>query len=371
MTLKIHYITAGSTNPYGISESDGTTLVQCITPQKYINKLKGMKATISSKTETIDRDLVDQADVIVFQRQIIGPVLQEAKRYKGKKLLVYDLDDYLWDLEGPTKENWPPQKCLLLDLFIQHCDLITCHSEEVKNRLEKRFPDKSVEYMPPMVDFEIGKKIKTFTNENIIRIGWFGSVSHKKIIDHVSYAMLNIARKNEDVILVFLGYMPESIPNTLQWWQWEYYSWVEVDRFYKTLGGLDLHIGIAPLWDNDFAKTRSYRKILDYGMFKTAIVATNVEPFKNLPNDLCLFVDKKNKINKWENALENVIEDKKFRRYLQQKSYEFAKDHDATIQAKKWIEVYKKYEKESTKKKEKNRKTNNKSSRSSKKSSTK
>lgn len=334
--MKVHYIKAAN---------DGCGLVQCDIPAKYINKIKGHTATVSRQPESIDRDLIEKSDILIMQRQFKNSVFQEAKKQKGKRLLIYDLDDDFWSLKedknNPATQQWNPHKTYALNVFVDLCDAVTCHTPIVAKQVQKIFPEKPIYIMPPMVDLEEAKKIKFVKKRDSIRIGFVGSPTHAYIMENVGHAMLNVARKHREVVLVFFGLLPQAVIGRLPFWRQEFYNWVTPSKFYNMMGTLGLDIGLCPNLGNDFGNTRSIRKVLDYGMFGTPSIATDWGAFRDLDKDMVVKVNPKNKVKQWENAIEHLIVNEKERKERAKKTSEFVKQLIGVVQAPEWIRIYK------------------------------
>jgi len=329
--VHIHYITGSI---------DGCSLVQCYIPAKYLSRLPDVKATVSSYPEYTEDPDLHKADLVVLQRQIKNSVFQYMKKNKSNQLFIYDLDDDLWAIppDFPTKPFWPDRKLEIVKIFIEECGILTVHSEGAYKNLRERFPGAKIYLLPPLVDFERAI-LRKRPNRAEIRIGWQGSSSHIKIAEHIAHAVTQVIRGNPDVRTIWFGFLPTPIKR-LPWWQWEYYDWVDIDHFYEVLGALDLDVGLAPLPSIPFTATRTIRKLLDYGMFRIPVIATDIKPFSSYP-DLYYPVDASNKLNKWRRAIIDMIENEDLREEYAERLYLFTKKYDAKERIKEWLDIYK------------------------------
>ena len=58
-----------------------------------------------------------------------------------------------------------------------------------------------------------------------------------------------------------------------------------VDDYLNTIHEIGAHVGIAPLVESPFNRSKSNVKILEYGLSGMATLASNVEPYKESPCD--------------------------------------------------------------------------------------
>ena len=89
---------------------------------------------------------------------------------------------------------------------------------------------------------------------------------------------------------------------------------VHISKYYGKLLSLGLHIGIAPLVDNNFNRCKSNIKYLEYTMAGIPVIASNVLPYSSTIKDgEDGIIVKKGRYNLWKRALESLIENEKER----------------------------------------------------------
>jgi hypothetical protein len=105
----------------------------------------------------------------------------------------------------------------------------------------------------------------------------------------------------------------------------------------QVLRNLDLDIGLAPLLDNEFNRSKSCIKFYEYASLGTVTLASDVLPYNKEVNYLA-----KNTYKDWYKKLEKLIIDKEFREKIlkEQQNYVF-QNRDIKVVGDKWESAFK------------------------------
>ena len=90
----------------------------------------------------------------------------------------------------------------------------------------------------------------------------------------------------------------------------------------SVLGRCDFDIGLAPLEDTEFNRSKSCVKFYEYASVGTVVLTSDVEPYKSEVNYRA-----KNTVKDWYNKLEKLIVDKDFRAKIGREQQEWVKKH--------------------------------------------
>jgi glycosyltransferase involved in cell wall biosynthesis len=216
--------------------------------------------------------------------------------------------------------------------------MVTTTTEYLAENLRKI--NKNVVVLPNLMDFNAYPQIECVKKE--IRIGWQGGYSHYEDLWIIKDAIKEILRKYPQVKFVFCGDMRfyglfRDVPID----RVECHSWVENNAYPFKLATMNLDIGLCPLVDNEFNKNKSAIKYLEYSMFKTATIASNMLPYSPvITNEKDgLLVDE----NGWFDAMERLILDKQKRKDLGSNAYENVyQNHNADTKAFLWADAFQK-----------------------------
>lgn len=211
-----------------------------------------------------------------------------------KKPIVTDIDDWLLDIpqyniaSGPYKPNSALEWYALKQL--ENSDAILCSTEFIMKKLKEieQLKEKTYYVIPNCIDFNIWNKLKEpllKKPESMIRIGYSGCGNHGGdlyMIRDVITALLH-----EFGNLEFIWAVPMKNPHDPDK-NFEIghprakcvNEWYTIAQFPQVLKNWDLDIGIAPLLDNNFNRSKSNLRWLEYSALKVPTVASNVEPFR-------------------------------------------------------------------------------------------
>jgi glycosyltransferase involved in cell wall biosynthesis len=274
-----------------------------------------------------------------------------AKKYD--KLLIYDLDDNYLDLpeSNPVYEKffkkekgvvYSSRNKATLSAAFSFADALTVSTEPLKERMQKHMKD----------TFNIDKPIYTIPNMNELAdfnftpapkykdkivIGYQGSTSHKEDLLMVLPAIHKLMLKCPNLYMEIMGAIEKKdLDDYFRTWEpflLERIAMLPSTKVFldypKALSEQRWDIGIAPLIDTPFTRSKSHIKWLEYSAFKIPCVASHVYPY---------FMDiqgKKTIIDgvtgllcrppEWEAKLERLILDASLRKRIGQQAYDFIK----------------------------------------------
>lgn len=245
-----------------------------------------VKFVVSTTPESIIamRDAKDY-DLVVGQRFAGYDGLQLWRRSRTpRNRLVYETDDNLFRID---KANWaaytqfgPPKVqeairgyCEMADLVTVTCEpLAEVHREEGAKKVAV-LPNSIPEYVIDMPRHNNGRRP---------RIGWVGGGSHGIDVHEAVPAVRRFLNRNDDWDLYIGGtdYRPSFDPQN--WDQMIFSEWKQINThelaYYKSI---DFEIGIIPVRDTEFGRSKSAIKALEYNARGIPVVASAVEPYRN------------------------------------------------------------------------------------------
>ena len=299
-------------------------------------------------TGDIPEEYYDWPDTVVFSRVYPKDPIVMMREYKrrGKKV-VYEIDDDLWtvNVDNPSA-NLSNEKRFQYETLIKEVDAVTTTTDILANKI-KRF-NKKVFVIPNTIDEE-SYHPRDGKNKKLV-IGYTGASSHWHDLEIITDVIIDLQSKYDfDYILQgmcstpiesevygfqqvkMLGLAPERkdyYEAALKWWEkMRQVRFVHIPFHYpqlypEILRRCDLDIGLAPLWDNEFNRSKSCLKFYEYASMGTATLASNVLPYSKEVNYTA-----KNKFADWKNKLEKLIVDEKFRKDLAQKQHDWVMEN--------------------------------------------
>lgn len=353
--MRVYFISSGL---------QGCYQVRCLMPLS-ANGWDGDQTSIRLDTKTPEnKALAAQAsEIIVFHRPEDKHKLELARLLKtqGKKI-VYDNDDTAKHDGGFRFNEFMNQERVrkglesineTLDTFIQEADLVTCSTEFLAEEYRKL--NDNVVILPNCIDpFYFDEPIRNETDK--IRIGITGSLALTDDIDVLEPIVRHYS--NDPRVTIVLFSLPPASHDvyTRKLYKEEYGFWesvniewqpfVPMEDYYETLNNLKLDIMIIPRADNYFNRAKSNIKFLEAAMFEIPCIVSGFpdgkSPYEVNPEDLKHLVLVKDP-TKWIEEIEKMINDKKGRRELGEKSRKYViNKYSIDNNYKKWENAYKK-----------------------------
>lgn len=301
-------------------------------------------------------------DIIVGQRHdylhYVSLVGGLAKGYNVP--LVIDTDDDVQAVRpfNPGYASYHPDSDNLIAniklMSIPHLSAITTSTPHLKERHEQY--GKPVYVAPNSIDI----KTRTFprTKENKkIRIGWIGSACHFENLQIIQQAVKDIVANYPNVEFVFTNLYgdlwnnpPKEIADRVIP-VCKFYgckerhgvcqkAYTSFDKYAKSIAKLNLDIGLAPLKDNLFNRSKSNLRILEYWGQKTAVIASRVRPYSETIHDGVDGFLATEKLE-WYRAIEKLVLDKRLRKEFGELGYtKLCKEYNAETNAKRLFKTY-------------------------------
>lgn len=275
-----------------------------------------------------------------------------AKKYG--KLLIYDLDDNYLDLpaSNPVYNNFfknykghgvkPSRNQATLTAAFSFADALTVSTEPLKERMQKHLKDafgvdKPIYVIPNMNDLKDFNFTPASKHKNKVVIGYQGSTSHNEDLLLVFPTIKKLMEKYSQLHFEFLGAI-EKKDKDLFFKDWSqdlrervgaWPSTRTFNEYPKHLASMKWDIGIAPLVDSAFTRSKSHIKWMEYAAYKIPCVASRVYPYFMPLEGRQTIVDGETgylcRPPDWEATLERLILDKSLRERIGQHAYEAVK----------------------------------------------
>ncbi len=283
--MKIVYVYADEQGEWNSSEW------RCAVPARAINQTGHHRADLLNLIDfgantPLAQTVCADADVIVVQRKLYGPVLSAMQHWKARdKVLIADFDNAyqfipdthpeyaLWalgiDKRGglPVKLDPPPLKEFQWGLRLAHA--VTVPSKRLADDWQAYA---NVRYLPDFIEVR-NYELAWATPHDSVIIGWGGGASYRKsfFASGLGTALQNVCRARPQAKIMICGdaqiFDQLAVSND----QKIYQPWVPYLDWPQVLGNFD--IGLAP-FVGEYDQRRSWRKVLEYMLMKIPWVAS-------------------------------------------------------------------------------------------------
>lgn len=319
------------------------------------------------------REFIPYADIVISQfgqpQSLINEIIDLVNKYKLKKAIIIEFDDdymslhptnlaykyfgtkeiqlkdgrYIWKdgEEGlhndgevfDHKRNIELQKSILK--VCSKADAITVSTDNL-SKVYKKY-NKNTFVLNNFINIT-QMPFKNIQNNKVV-IGWQGGDSHYEDLYKVMPTLKKIKDKYGDKIeFKFMGACFKNLYNEVDG---IYIPWVDPKNFFNTFCDNLFDIGLIPLTNNIFNRSKSNIKWLEYSYYMIPSVVSKVEPYsldgmheKNIMyyrND-----------NEMYNHIEKLILNKEFRNRLGYDSRQYVlKNYNITDKSIQWYNLYK------------------------------
>ena len=302
---------------------------------------------INCKTDILMSDFY-KTNVMVFQRQSSMDILDKMKiaRNSGIKC-IYELDDDMFNMppefDKPYKYYSQPHVQKAMDMFLMNADEITTTTKTLADTIRHRTLGQKIHVVPNYIDidnWQEGYIAKMENPSDDVTIGWMASGSHQIDASIISDTLHKLMLRHKNVKLQLIGWIAEEqFP-----WLADFKdrvimdAWIDISILPLAMAKFD--IGLAPLADNTFNKSKSNIKFLQYSALGAPCVASPLPPYsEDIVNGVNGFLA--NSPEDWEEYLERLITDRPFRMGMATEARKLlVNKYDIRLNISRWIEIF-------------------------------
>lgn len=285
-----------------------------------------------------------EADVIVAQRANSFEGMGVWRRMSTPTCrTVYENDDDIWHITRENKaayENYA-EGGLNREVVLRLCataNLVTCSTPYLGDLHRELTPRTPVVVLPNYIP-EFALNMKHDDRKGRHRLGWMGGGSHNRDIHMATSAVRRFMKRFPDWDLFTAGtdYRREfACPPDRSF----FLPWIHVcddpDMFYRCI---DFDIGICPLLDTQFSRSKSHIKALEYMARGMPVVASDVEPYRRfIKHGETGFLVKHD--HEWLSALSELARDEKMRLEMGARAHAWAAEHTIEKHFTEWVDAY-------------------------------
>jgi len=288
-------------------------------------------------------------DLMVFQRQLTPAVLESMREAQKKGIrCIYDVDDDLFNTPvelGKAAEYYArPDVRDTITKFMCEADAVVVSTPALGEALAKRCPDAAKFIVRNSLDVPMWeeayalRQVRARSEE--VTIGWMASGSHVIDAPIVMPALARIMGEHPEVRLHFIGAMKgEQLSEELAVYKdrIKLGGWVEISVLPFAM--VDFDIGIAPLKDIPWNRSKSGIKVLQYWALGLPAVATALPAYDVVESGLN--GELVGSPEDWYGALKRLVEDSELRRLLGARGrLKLLQKHDMRRNVSEWVDVF-------------------------------
>lgn len=271
--------------------------------------------------------------LVVGQRMDKHAALSHWRRLRATSRLVYEIDDDVFNVDVT---NWMAYSVYgrpdTLDAVAHAAEvahLVTVTTEPLAEVM-RQYND-NVRVLPNCVPGELLALERPRRGKLVV--GWAGGASHAMDIAMVASPLRRFLDRNPGVELHLIGtdYQP-TIRHPARFTQWE----KDTHAYYRNI---DFDIGIAPLVDSRFTRSKSAVKALEYAALGIPVIASDVEPYRAFVVDGVTGYLVRHE-HEWGKRLYELANDRDMREEMGRKAREQAAQWTIQRNWHRWAEAY-------------------------------
>lgn len=299
-------------------------------PFRTLQQQYGMKCIASLKLEDVYQK---EADVIVGQRICMeGPSGLWQNLYRDGRRLVFEVDDDLWHIHPSNEKPYEFFTKEMTGRLTDNCgvaNLVTVTSEQLAEVVRPINPN--VVIIPNYIDAALIEHERTRRDK--LTLGWSGSFTHHMDFDIAAGPLRQFFARNPNLDMHFIGHnYSDKIRKEAIFTDWS----MEVIEYQM---GIDFDIGIIPLRNQEFNRSKSYIKALEYAALGIPVVMSNVGPYRDfgVHGETCFKVTHD---WEWKKYLNILVNDADVRESMGRAAREYARDFTIQKNSIKWLQLF-------------------------------
>lgn len=271
---------------------------------------------------------LERAEVVVFCRNT-----EPAYRWildfalaRGKPV-VYDLDDNFFELPPTTdvgRYHRAPERLRQLERYLRNAALVRVYSETLQERVERL--NANVVRVDGPIDWNLIPNRPTRQDRSKVRIVYPTS----RVEDELAELFLADIQRLLTIYagqleMFFWGYHPRELrghPGV------RFVAPIaNYDRFFRKFACFGFDVGLAPLRDDIFHRSKTDVKFREYAACGIAGVYSNVGAYARCVEDEVTGLLVSNRPGAWFDAVSRLLEDVELRRAIQEQARQYARKH--------------------------------------------
>lgn len=285
---------------------------------------------------------------LTFSDDVLG-FFELSKQVYPKSKFVTECDDWVFDIPGynvasnPYRPNSAQEKIAYAQF--QMSDAIIVSTSFLKESLNSLFPDKKIYVIPNTIDFDlwdgcVSDEKYEKKQPGTVRIAYTGCGNHNGDIEIIKPVISSLLKEFPNVEFLFAQEF-ECLKDIAHPRLKILRTWSNIINYPSMLKGWDFDIGIAPLRDNEFNRSKSNLRWLENSALKIPTVMSNVRPFQESVNE-GLDGYLANSRTVWYEMLKRLIQDESLRKQTGRNAYErVKKDFNMDTVAKQYAKTLK------------------------------
>jgi glycosyltransferase involved in cell wall biosynthesis len=323
------------------------TAVDKHSPDCSVTWRSGGMATMNNPPPPLALTDIDGHDILVAQRVNAYEGLGLWRRWNTPwTRTVYENDDDVFNITRDNVQAYAAYEkgTETREAVLRYCDtasLVTTTTPHLGDYHRDLSPGVPVEVLPNYINDWV-LNLPRDSPDRRLRVGWMGGSSHVRDLEQAAGAVSRFIRREPEWDLYVSGtdYRRSfQVPDERSF----YVPWIHVTNepqlFYRMI---DYDIGICPLFDTQFARSKSPIKALEYSARGIPVIASDVEPYRRfVKHGETGFLIKQGQTHDWLSKLQLLAHDEDLRLKMGAAAKQLASQWTIEEHWPKWVNAYK------------------------------
>jgi glycosyltransferase involved in cell wall biosynthesis len=254
------------------------------------------------------------ADLVVFCRNV-EPRYHYILDYilEQKLPFIYDIDDNLFLVPEQVEDGEyyrQPERIAQLEKYLRSASLVRVYSRPLREQAQRYNPE--VRQVDPVLDWKLIHTVEKTTQDRTVRLVYATSRKDDYLFPIFTDSLRRLLREYPDKTeMHFLGFQPSGFQGFAN----VHYSKFNpnYDQFMRRFSSMGFDIGLAPMLDDDFHRSKTNTKFREYGACGIAGIYSKVDLYASCVKDGETGLLVENQPDDWYQAMVRLVEDLRLR----------------------------------------------------------
>ncbi len=304
-----------------------STLLCVVKPLLGLHRRGEVVADVALESWVSSRQ-VERADVVAFCRNLepaYGNALELA--HSLNRPIFYDLDDNFFELVNSYPEErryLTAERLAQLELYVRQASLVRVYSEPLLERV--RSLNERVVRVDPPIDWSLVPPAAPRREPGKVRIVYATSrLQQDELAEMFLGDVAEVLRTHRGrVELCCWGHHPPQLQGdpSVRFLGFER----DYDRFFRRFTRAGFDVGLAPLRDDVFHRSKTNNKFREFAAARTAGIYSDVDVYADCVSDGRTGLLVGSEPGSWFRAISRLVEDAELRARIQERSFAYVRE---------------------------------------------
>lgn len=304
-----------------------STVISVVKPLIHLHRAGYVTAKITLESLVSQYD-IEKADLIILCRNTEPRYAWWLDYVLHKNIpFIYDLDDNFFEIPLDSemgRYHRAPERIAMLTRYISQANLVRVYSAPLFEKVKTL--NTRVEMVVGPVDLDLISPLSTKPNDGMIRLVYATSRRQDELADIFMPALRRLL--SEYVGRIEMHFWGCDQPGLHTYPNVHFHPMIlDYDRFLRKFSQAGFDIGLAPLWDSVFYRSKTNNKFREYGACRIAGIYSDVDVYSMcvVHGETGLLVP--NQPEEWYKAMVRLVEDRHLCERIKNQAQEYVRKH--------------------------------------------